>query len=91
MSKINCRVYADFGFRKTERIGHIAVPDTGVAINIVSPAQVPEEVDNRKIGMDPNISDANGDLLKISGINFPFIYFGTYVIKMDLFVYERLE
>lgn len=56
-----------------------------------SGTKVPEDVVTRKIGINPNISDANGNILKISGIISLLLLFGTYVIKMDLFVCERLE
>lgn len=84
-------MYANFGARKTEIIRNIAVLGTVSGPNFVNSAQVPEYVVIRKIKMDLNILYSNGYLLKISGMIFLILFLGNFVIKSDLFVYERLE
>lgn len=83
-------MYAYFGIQYLDLVGKIAVLDTGPGTNFYQVLKVLDEVFMRKIGVEPNISDKNGNLMEMSGTASLLLFFGTYVVKTDFYVCKRL-
>lgn len=64
ISKRNYKLYADFGVWKTYKSLNISVLYTVAGLNFIHDSQLPEKLVTRNIGIDPNINNADGHLLK---------------------------
>lgn len=90
MSKRNHKIYADISTYLMSVLRMCPVLGTGAGPNLSSRNNLTRTVVKIKSGDKPVISDANGRALNTVGITALFVIFGTYVVKLDFYVFEKL-
>ena len=91
MAKRNYKVYADIGRSRQLLTRRLRVLDTGAGPNFIRKDELPQGFEEYlRYGPLSNIGDANNKPLSMLGIIDLLVRLGTYLVKVDFIVCDRL-
>ena len=91
MARRNYKVYADVGLNRPLLTRRLTVLDTGAGPNFIRKDELPPGFESRlRYGPLLNIGDANNNPLSMLGVISLIVRLGTFLVKLDFIVCERL-